>query len=79
MRKFGALGVHVMATHGLFSGNSISILNEHRDFIQKIVISNTVPVSDEVEEQLGDLLFTIDISGKSLQLLSISVSGPKSE
>jgi len=63
LRKFGALGVHVMATHGLFSGNSISILNEHRDFIQKIVISNTVPVSDEVEEQLGDLLFTIDISG----------------
>merc|ERR1712004_644087 len=43
LRKFGASGVHFLATHGIFSGSSIETILLNTDFIRKIVVTNTVP------------------------------------
>ena len=52
-----------MATHGLFSGNSIEMIKENSDFIRKVIVSNTVP-QDNSKEKLGELLHVIDVSGE---------------
>jgi len=62
LKKHGAVGVYIMATHGLFSGNSVDIMKENSDFIQKIVVSNTVPQTSH-QAYLPNLLHVIDISG----------------
>ena len=65
LKKHGAVGVYVMATHGIFSGNSVGIVKENSDFIQKIVVSNTVPQTSHVA-YLPNHLHVLDISGKIL-------------
>ena len=54
-----------MATHGIFSGNSVGIVKENSDFIQKIVVSNTVPQTSHVA-YLPNHLHVLDISGEIL-------------
>ena len=51
-----------MATHGIFSGNSVEIVKDNSDFIQKIVVSNTVPQSSN-EAFLPKHLHVLDVSG----------------
>lgn len=62
LKKHGAVGVYVMATHGIFSGNSVQIVKDNSDFIQKIVVSNTVPQSSN-QAFLPKHLHVLDISG----------------
>ena len=63
LRKFGASGVHFLATHGIFSGSSIETILLNADFIRKIVVTNTVPqVANRAK--MPDILQVIDISGK---------------
>lgn len=62
LKKHGAIGVYIMATHGIFSGNSVGIVKENSDFIQKIVVSNTVPQTSHVA-YLPNHLHVLDISG----------------
>jgi len=62
LKKHGAVGVYVMATHGIFSGNSVEIVKNNSDFIQKIVVSNTVPQSSN-QAFLPKHLHVLDISG----------------
>jgi len=62
LRKFGASGVHFLATHGIFSGSSIETILLNTDFIRKIVVTNTVPqVANRAK--MPDILQVIDISG----------------
>ena len=63
LKKHGALAVYVMATHGIFSGNSVDIVKDNSDFIQKIVVSNTVPQADNLA-CLPHHLHVLDVSGK---------------
>ena len=65
LKKFGALDVHILATHGLFSGDSINILRTHANFIKKIVVTNTIPQTRN-EKELNELLHVMDVSGKSI-------------
>jgi len=62
LKKHGALAVYVMATHGIFSGNSVDIVKDNSDFIQKIVVSNTVPQADNLA-CLPHHLHVLDVSG----------------
>lgn len=52
-----------MATHGLFSGESMQILRANSNFIHKIVITNTIPQTKSKDE-LKDMVHVIDVSGK---------------
>ena len=52
-----------MATHSILSGNSVEVIQENSDIIKKIVVSNTVPQTEN-KDKLPDLLEVIDISGK---------------
>ena len=54
-----------MATHAIFSGHSLDILQAHSDFIKKIVVTNTVP-QNHVKAKLyhQKYLEVIDVSGK---------------
>ena len=63
LRKFGASGVYVLATHGLFSGASIETILLNADLIRKIVVTNTVPQVTN-RTKMPDILQVIDISGK---------------
>ena len=56
-----------MATHAIFSGHSLDILQAHSDFIKKIVVTNTVP-QNHVKAKLyhQKYLEVIDVSGKYL-------------
>ena len=65
--KHGAKDVVALVTHGILSGKEVQILNE--SCLSKIVITNTVPVSDEKldalkvpEGEKGCRIETIDIS-----------------
>ena len=60
-----------MATHGIFSGNSVEIVKDNSDFIQKIVVSNTVPQSAN-EAFLPKHLHVLDISGNFLQGVKVN-------
>merc|ERR1712241_483006 len=51
-----------MATHGIFSGNSVDIVKDNSDFIQKIVVSNTVPQAANLA-CLPHHLHVLDVSG----------------
>ena len=55
--------MYVMATHGIFSGNSVDIVKDNSDFIQKIVVSNTVPQAANLA-CLPHHLHVLDVSGK---------------
>jgi len=64
LRKFGARGLHVMATHAIFSGQSLEILQAHSDFIRKIVVTNTVPQNHaKAKLYCQKYLEVIDVSG----------------
>jgi len=62
LKKHGAVGVYIMATHGIFSGNSVNMVKENSDFIKKIVVSNTVPQASHLT-YLPNHLHVLDISG----------------
>lgn len=62
LKKHGAVGIYIMATHGIFSGNSIDIVKENSDFIKKIVVSNTVPQVSHLT-YLPNHLHVLDVSG----------------
>ena len=67
LRKFGASGVYVLATHGLFSGASIETILLNTDLIRKIVVTNTVPQVTN-RTKMPDILQVIDISGNSTKI-----------
>ena len=56
----GAREAIAIVTHGILSGDAIQKLNGGR--LKKLVITNTVPLSDEKKKQLGDRVEVIDIS-----------------
>ena len=64
LKKFGAIGVYFLATHGIFSGSSMETILQNKDFIRKIVVTNTVPQASH-RVKLPDILQVIDISGES--------------
>jgi phosphoribosylpyrophosphate synthetase len=63
LRRFGAIGIHILATHALFSGNSAEIINSNLDIVKGVVVTNTVPQVRNVE-RLSEVLQVIDVSGK---------------
>ena len=65
LRKFGATEVYIMATHAIFSADSVEIVSSFSDFVRKIVVTNTVP-QNRTKAVLADLLHVIDVSGNKL-------------
>ena len=63
MRKSGAACVHILATHGIFSAESLAVIQRlDPEFVLSITVTNSIPqtVSKQV---LGRRLSVIDISG----------------
>ena len=56
----GAKEAIAIVTHGILSGDAIEKLNGSK--LKKLVITNTVPLSDEKRRRLGDRIEIIDIS-----------------
>ena len=73
LKKSGAIGVHVIATHGMFSGDSIQIIRTHVNFIKKIVVTNTIPQKRN-QEELKDILCVQDVSGKLYYIIFIQTN-----
>eukprot|EP00455_Lapot_gusevi_P008215 TRINITY_DN13551_c0_g2_i3.p2 TRINITY_DN13551_c0_g2~~TRINITY_DN13551_c0_g2_i3.p2 ORF type:complete len:143 (+),score=80.50 TRINITY_DN13551_c0_g2_i3:33-431(+) len=44
LKKFGARRVFAFATHGLFNGQAIQLISD--SVLEKVVVTNTVPVSE---------------------------------
>ncbi|MCC7294147.1 MAG: ribose-phosphate pyrophosphokinase [Phycisphaerales bacterium] len=53
LREYGAKEIHVAATHAVFAGPAVSRLTEAG--FKQIVVSDTIPVSDEVRQKLTNL------------------------
>lgn len=60
VKNCGAKKVYVVATHGLFTGNCLEELEES-EVIDKIVVTNTYPISNERIEK-SEKLVVIDVS-----------------
>lgn len=58
--EHGAKDVVALVTHGLFSGEAVQTITKSK--LSKIVITNTVPVTEEKQKQLGSKLEQIDIA-----------------
>lgn len=58
--EHGAKDVVALVTHGLFSGDAVQTITKSK--LSKIVITNTVPVTEEKQRQLGSKLEQIDIA-----------------
>lgn len=54
----GAVGIYVVATHGLFSGDACSSILESN--ITEVIVTNTIPVESKIE--LCPKIKTVDIS-----------------
>ncbi len=60
VKNCGAKKVYVVATHGLFTGNCLEELEES-EVIDKIVVTNTYPISNDRIEK-SEKLVVIDVS-----------------
>ena len=59
----GAAGVHVWATHGVFSPESLAVVqNLDRSFVRSVTVTNSIP-QEMSKKILGDRLQVIDVSG----------------
>ncbi len=65
MKRFGATGVYIFVTHAIFSGESVATMHANKDFIKKIVSTNTIPQKLN-QEKLEDMLHIMDIGGDFL-------------
>ncbi len=57
LRRRGATGVYTCATHGIFAGDAVRVLNESP--IEKIIVTNTVP---NIEAVLGPKFRVLSIA-----------------
>lgn len=48
LRNGGALRIYVVATHGLFSGDACSIINDSH--IDEVIVTNTIPVEQKMKQ-----------------------------
>lgn len=62
LKKFGAVNVYVLATHGLFSGDAVNIILAQGDFVRAVVCTNSIPQEEQKERMCG-LLHVIEVSG----------------
>lgn len=58
--EHGAREAIAIVTHGILSGDAIEKINKSK--LKKLVITNTVPLSEEKKKRLGDRIEVIDIS-----------------
>jgi len=58
LRNGGAVRIYVVATHGLFSGDACTNVNE--SCIDEIIVTNTIPVEEKIKE--CPKIKTVDIS-----------------
>ena len=58
LRERGATAVHVLATHGVLSGNSLELINDSR--IDEVTVTNSVDTRDKMQRCAR--LNTIDVS-----------------
>ena len=67
VRKHGALGVYVAATHGVFAGPAVERLSSVD--ITEIVVTDTISLSDEVTGKLKNLtvLSVADLIGEAIR------------
>ncbi len=67
VRKEGALGVYVAATHGIFAGPALERLAAAE--LNEIVVTDTIPLRPEVSERLPNLtvLSVADLIGEAIR------------
>ncbi len=53
LRERGAEEIYIVATHALLSGSAVDRLHEAQ--VEEIVITDTIPIADEVKEKLPNL------------------------
>ncbi|MGL4366818.1 MAG: ribose-phosphate diphosphokinase [Brevinemataceae bacterium] len=57
LKKLGAISVHIMATHGVFSKNAPQKL--HDCLADSIIITDTIHISDNIKNTIGHKLYII--------------------
>lgn len=72
LKKHGAREIHVCATHGLFSGNALERLREAP--IDQIVVTDTVPISEEMENYGVRVITVSDIIGEAIRRIHYNES-----
>ncbi|MGB2988021.1 MAG: ribose-phosphate pyrophosphokinase [Phycisphaerae bacterium] len=67
VRKHGARGIYVAATHGVFAGPSVERLAAAK--LDEIVVTDTIPIPPEVRERLSNLtvLSVSDLIGEAIR------------
>jgi ribose-phosphate pyrophosphokinase len=60
LRQCGAKAVYLLATHGILSGDALSLIEANPN-VERLVITNTLPIS-EAKRQLTTKLEIIDVS-----------------
>ncbi len=67
VRKHGATGIYVAATHGVFAGSAIERLSAAN--LNEIVVTDTIPIRAEVKEKLSNLtiLSVADLVGEAIR------------
>ncbi len=67
VRKHGATGIYVAATHGVFAGSAVERLSAAG--LNEIVVTDTIPVRAEVKEKLSNLtiLSVADLVGEAIR------------
>ena len=73
--EHGAREALAIVTHGILSGDAIEKLNNSK--LKKLVITNTVPLSEEKKKRLGSRIEVIDIS--PTVSLTIMIKTPTSQ
>lgn len=72
LRKHGAREIHVSATHGLFSGNALERLQAAP--IDEIVVTDTVPISPQMEKYGVQVITVADIFGEAIRRIHYNES-----
>ncbi len=73
----GAKAVHIAATHGIFAGSAVERLAKSP--IEKIIVTDTVPLDDRVAPLLGRLvvLSVADLLGEAIKRIHLNQSVSK--